>query len=85
MSPRSIGSFGVFTLSGWPDTLGDEILEVAREKRVNVEFVSRARVSLPTGTAVATVDAMGNATYELVQPVACDEITFSVGAHASSN
>jgi fructokinase len=66
------------------DALGDEILEVARDKGVNVEFVSRARVSLLTGTAVATVDAMGNATYELVQPVACDEITFSAGAHASS-
>ena len=59
------------------DPLGDEILEVARDKGVNVQFVSRARVGLPTGTVVATVDALGNATYELVQPVAWDEITFS--------
>jgi len=59
------------------DPLGDEILEVARQKGVNVEFVSRARVGLPTGTVVATVDAMGNATYEIVQPVAWDEITVS--------
>ena len=62
------------------DLLGDEILEVARDKGVNVEFVSRARVGLPTGTVIATVDAMGNATYELVQPVAWDEITFSAEA-----
>jgi fructokinase len=62
------------------DPLGDEILEVARDKGVNVEFVSRARVGLPTGTVIATVDAMGNATYELVQPVAWDEITFSAEA-----
>jgi fructokinase len=59
------------------DDLGDEILEVARDKGVNVEFVNRARVGLPTGTVIATVDALGNATYELVSPVAWDEITFS--------
>ena len=56
------------------DPLGDEILEVAKNKGVNVEFVSRARIGLPTGTVIATVDALGNATYELVQPVAWDEI-----------
>ena len=62
------------------DALGDEILEVARDKWVNVEFVSRARVGLPTGTVIATVDAMGNATYKLNQPVAWDEITLSAEA-----
>ena len=62
------------------DALGDEILEVARDKWVNVEFVSRARVGLPTGTVIATVDAMGNATYKLDQPVAWDEITLSAEA-----
>jgi fructokinase len=56
------------------DPLGDEILEVAKNKGVNIEFVSRARIGLPTGTVIATVDALGNATYELVQPVAWDEI-----------
>ena len=59
------------------DSLGDEILEVAKNKGVNVEFVGRARIGLPTGTVIATVDAMGNATYELVQPVAWDEIIIS--------
>ena len=59
------------------DSLGDEILEVAKQKGVNVEFLSRARIGLPTGTVIATVDAMGNATYELVQPVAWDEIIVS--------
>src|SRR5690349_3660938 len=34
------------------DPLGDEILEVARHKGVNVEFVNCARVGLPTGTVV---------------------------------
>ena len=62
------------------DPLGDEILEVARDKGVNVEFVGRARVGLPTGTVIATVDTMGNATYELVQPVAWDEIIVSAKA-----
>jgi fructokinase len=59
------------------DSLGDEILEVAKDKGVNIEFVGRARIGLPTGTVIATVDAMGNATYELVQPVAWDEIIVS--------
>jgi fructokinase len=56
------------------DLLGDEILEVAGHKGVNVEFVTRARVGLATGTVLVTVDASGNATYELVQPAAWDEI-----------
>jgi fructokinase len=62
------------------DPLGDEILEVAQHKGVNVQFVSRTRIGLPTGTVVAVVDAMGNATYEIVQPVAWDEITVSAEA-----
>jgi fructokinase len=59
------------------DPLGDEILDVARNKGVNVEFVSRSGIGLCTGTVIATVDAMGNATYEIVQPVAWDEIVLS--------
>ena len=62
------------------DSLGDEILEVAKQKGVNVEFVGRARIGLPTGTVVATVDALGNANYELVQPTAWDEIIVSAEA-----
>jgi fructokinase len=62
------------------DALGDEILEVAANKGVNIEFVDRARIGLPTGTVLATVDASGNATYELVQPVAWDEIIVSAEA-----
>src|SRR2546421_1459940 len=50
------------------DPLGDEILQVARDKNVNIDFVSRVRIGLPTGTVIATLDEKGNATYELVQP-----------------
>jgi fructokinase len=56
------------------DALGDEILAVAGHKKVNVEFVGRVRIGLPTGTVLVTVDANGNATYELVWPAAWDEI-----------
>jgi fructokinase len=56
------------------DPLGDEILKVAEDKGVNTQFVTRARIGLATGTVLVTVDANGNATYELVQPVAWDEI-----------
>jgi fructokinase len=59
------------------DSLGDEILAVAADKRVDTRFIRRARVGLATGTVLVTVDANGNATYELVQPAAWDEITVS--------
>ena len=65
------------------DPLGDEILAVAADKRVNTHFVNRARIGLSTGTVIATVDASGNATYELVQPVAWDEIIVSPEALAA--
>lgn len=62
------------------DEPGDEILGVARQKRVNVDFVTRARVGLPTGTVRVSIGQEGNATYELVQPVAWDEITVATDA-----
>ena len=65
------------------DSLGDEILRVAADKQVNTRFVTRARVGLPTGTVIGSVDAGGNATYELAQPVAWDEIIVSPAALAA--
>ncbi len=56
------------------DALGDEILQVARDKNVGTRFVTRARVGLQTGTVLVTLDEKNNATYELVRPVAWDEI-----------
>ena len=56
------------------DPLGDEILQVAQDKGVGTQFVTRARVGLATGTVLVTLDANSNATYELVQPAAWDEI-----------
>lgn len=65
------------------DSLGDEILQVAQDKHVDTRFVTRVRVGLPTGTVLVTVDANGNATYELVQPAAWDEITVTDDAVAA--
>jgi fructokinase len=62
------------------DTLGDEILKVAQDKGVQTLFVTRARIGLGTGTVLVTVDSSGNATYELVQPAAWDEIRVSAEA-----
>jgi fructokinase len=62
------------------DSLGDQILQVARDKNVNVDFVGRVRIGLPTGTVIATLDEKGNASYELVQPAAWDEIKVSAKA-----
>jgi len=69
-----IGVFSALISCVGRDPLGDEILEVAGHKRVNVEFVTRARIGLPTGTVLVTLDEHGNATYELVKPAAWDEI-----------
>ena len=65
------------------DALGDELLQVAADKRIDTRFVTRARLGLNTGTVIAAVDASGNATYELVQPVAWDEIIVPVSALAA--
>jgi fructokinase len=59
------------------DPLGDEILQVARDKKVDTQFITRVRIGLPTGTVLVTIDSNGNATYELVQPAAWDEIKVS--------
>ncbi len=56
------------------DPLGDEILQVARDKNVGTQFVTRARIGLATGTVLVTLDQNSNASYELVQPAAWDEI-----------
>ncbi|MEO7932331.1 MAG: carbohydrate kinase [Chthoniobacterales bacterium] len=56
------------------DALGDEILQVAIDKGVNIEFVDRARIGLTTGMVIVTLDEKANASYELVQPAAWDEI-----------
>ena len=65
------------------DDLGDEILAVAGNKHVDTRFVGRARTGLPTGTVIAVVDARGNATYQLTQPVAWDEVIVSPEALAA--
>lgn len=59
------------------DPLGDEILQVAKDKGVNTKFIQRARLGLETGTVLVTLDASANASYELVQPAAWDEIEVS--------
>jgi fructokinase len=61
------------------DPLGDELLQVAVEKGVDTQFITRARTGIPTGTVNVTVDVNGNATYDIVQPVAWDEIRVPQG------
>src|SRR4051812_28428950 len=56
------------------DAPGEEIVQLARTKRVDTTFIDRNRDGLPTGTVRVTLDANSNATYEIVQPVAWDEI-----------
>jgi fructokinase len=63
------------------DPLGDEILKVAEDKGVNTQFVTRARIGLATGTVLVTVDANGNATYDLVQPETLGAVAAGPRAH----
>jgi fructokinase len=62
------------------DALGDTLLTLAKEKHVGVEFVLRARPGRETGTVRVTLDTQANAAYEIVQPVAWDEILLSEAA-----
>lgn len=59
------------------DSLGDEILKLAENKGIDIRFVTRARADFATGTVLVTLDSNANATYEIVQPVAWDEIDLS--------
>lgn len=56
------------------DALGAELLQVAQDKGISTRFVEQARAGLPTGTVQVTLDANSNAAYEIVEPVAWDEI-----------
>ncbi len=59
------------------DSLGDEILQVAKDKNVDVGSINRARIGLATGQVIARLDEEGNAIYEILQPAAWDEIDIS--------
>lgn len=65
------------------DALGDELLQIAQDKHIDTRFVGRAPDGLATGTVQVTLNAQGNASYEIVQPVAWDDIAVSdEAAHA---
>jgi fructokinase len=59
------------------DALGDEIVQVAGAKGVETAYVERDKNGLPTGTVQVTLDSNSDAAYEIVQPVAWDEIRIS--------
>lgn len=65
------------------DTLGDDILAIAGQRSVDTRFVARRDNGLPTGTVNVTVDAAGQATYDIVRPVAWDEISVTDAAMAA--
>lgn len=64
------------------DSLGEEILQVAKDKGVHVEFISR-HTTLPTGTVLVSLDEKGNASYNIVEPVAWDAIDVPADAVAA--
>lgn len=56
------------------DQLGDEIIELLQQKKVNT---LTARVEFPTGTVQVKIDAKGVPTYEIKKNVAWDNIPWS--------
>ena len=56
------------------DPLGDEILQVLAEKKVNAQI---DRVDYPTGTVQVTLDQVGVPQYEIKEGVAWDNIPFT--------
>lgn len=56
------------------DPLGDEILQVLAEKKVNTQI---DRVDYPTGTVQVTLDQVGVPQYEIKEGVAWDNIPFT--------
>ena len=56
------------------DPLGDEILQVLAEKKVNAHI---DRVDYPTGTVQVTLDQVGVPQYEIKEGVAWDNIPFT--------
>ncbi len=78
-----LGAAAALISSVGRDPLGDELLQVAGHKNVDVSYVTRSRIGLETGTVIGAVDENGNATYQLVQPTAWDEIIVSPEAFAA--
>jgi sugar/nucleoside kinase (ribokinase family) len=60
-----LGAFAERISAIGQDPPRDEILTVVEDKGVNTQFATGARIGLPTGTVLVTVDANGNATCEL--------------------
>ncbi len=73
-----LGSSAALLSSVGRDSLGDELLQIARDKTIDTRFVARLEnPDLPTGMVQVQLDANGNAQYDIVQPVAWDEVTVS--------
>ena len=66
------------------DGLGEELLRLAEEKAVLTHFITRSASGLGTGVVQGALDAQGNATYEILQPVAWDAITVSKAAESAA-
>ncbi len=77
-----LGVYPALLSSVGSDADGDELLRLAGERNVDVRFVTRARRGLETGRVNASLDPAGNATYDIVQPAAWDEIHMSPDARA---
>jgi fructokinase len=58
------------------DTRGVELIQLLSEKQVNTSFIQEDN-QLATGRVTVTLDQFGTATYDIVRPVAWDNISFS--------
>lgn len=58
------------------DPLGDELLDWLKKTGLSAEGIQKDP-QLPTGQVIVELDALGNATYDIVQPSAWDHIAVS--------
>lgn len=79
VSAQRLGNEASLVSAVGKDARGAEALRSIREHGLGTEFV-QALVDHPTGTAVATMDESGSATFQIIRPAAYDFLDFDAGA-----
>lgn len=66
------------------DTEGNELLDFLNQSGLSTNFI-QTDISLPTSKVLVTLDDQKNATYEIVEPVAWDNISFTAEIEKAAN
>ena len=77
----ALGTVSALVTAVGDDDLGGDLVEIAAGLAVETDLIQRS--GLPTGTVAVQFDARGEATYDIVAPVAWDDIRYPGAAHQS--